>query len=236
MTTPARDGRFGDREAPRHSAPDGVRGCPVVPGDEPEGAGRVQELYCELEQTAWAERRRRAEGGDKAAGRWLERFLALGEQLGVRVSQRQAGAAAAFAEAVHKDALELRGVPAATYRLQFNRNFTFHDARDLVPYLHALGISACYASPVLLARAGSSHGYDICDHSRLSPDLGGEEAFEGLAAALSEHGIGLILDAVPNHMGIGDAGNAWWMDVLENGPGSRYAHFFDIDWHPANAA
>src|SRR5262245_19019228 len=133
MTTPARDGQFGDREAPRHPAPDGLRVCPVVPGDEPEGAGRVQALYCEMAHTAWAELRRRAECGDNAAGRWLERFLALGEQLGVRVTHRQAGAAAAFAAAVHKDALDLRGVPSATYRLQFNRNFTFHDARDLVP-------------------------------------------------------------------------------------------------------
>src|SRR5262249_56780250 len=99
---------------------------------------------------------------------------------------------------------------------------------------HALGISDCYASPVLQASAGSSHGYDICDHSRLSPDLGGEEAFEGFAAALREHGMGLILDAVPNHMGIADPGNAWWMDVLENGPGSAYASYFDIDWHPVN--
>jgi (1->4)-alpha-D-glucan 1-alpha-D-glucosylmutase len=89
---------------------------------------------------------------------------------------------------------------------------------------------------VLQARAGSSHGYDICDHSRLSPDLGGEEGFEEFAATLREHGIGLILDAVPNHMGIGDPRNAWWMDVLENGPGSRYAAFFDIDWHPVNVA
>jgi (1->4)-alpha-D-glucan 1-alpha-D-glucosylmutase len=201
-----------------------------------EGAGRAQELYCELAQSACTQLRKRAEGGDQDAGQWLERFLALGEQLGIRVSPRQAGAAADFADAVLDEAAQLRAAPSATYRLQFNRHFTFHDARDLVPYLHALGISACYASPVLLARAGSSHGYDICDHSRLSPDLGGEDAFEEFAAALREHGMGLILDAVPNHMGIGDPSNTWWMDVLENGPGSRYARFFDIDWHPVNVA
>ena len=200
------------------------------------GAGRAQELYCELAQTAYTELRTKAESGDEDAGRWLERFLALGEQLGVRVTLRQHGAAADLADAVLKDALELRRVPSATYRLQFNRDFTFDEARDLVPYLHTLGISDCYASPVLQARAGSSHGYDICDHSRLSPDLGGEEGFKGFAAALREHGMGLILDVVPNHMGIGDPGNAWWMDVLENGPGSRYAPFFDIDWHPVNVA
>src|SRR5262245_9903237 len=205
------------------------------PGCE-RGAGRVQELYWELAQTAGAELRARAEAGDEDAGRWLERFLALGEQLGIRVTLRQPGAAAALADAVLKDALALRRIPSATYRLQFNRNLTFRDARDLVPYLHALGVSDCYASPVLQARAGSSHGYDITDHSRLSPDLGGEEGFEEFAAALREHGMGLILDAVPNHMGIDDPGNAWWMDVLENGPGSRYAAFFDIDWHPVNVA
>src|SRR5262245_36579638 len=210
---------------------------PVLSGPGCErGAGRAQELYCKLAQTACAELRTRAEGGDEDAGRWLERFLALGEELGIRVTLRQAGAAADRADAVLQDALEARHVPAAIYRLQFNRNFTFRDARDLVPYLHALGISDCYASPVFQARAGSSHGYDICDHSRLSPDLGGEEGFEGFAAALREHGMGLILDAVPNHMGIGDPANAWWMDVLENGPGSPYAPFFDIDWHPVNVA
>src|SRR5262249_12863801 len=101
------------------------------PGCE-RGAGRAQELYCELAQTACTELRTRAEDGDEEAGRWLERFLALGEQLGIRVSLRQAGAAADLADAVLKDALELRHVPAATYRLQFNRDFTFRDARDLV--------------------------------------------------------------------------------------------------------
>jgi hypothetical protein len=143
------------------------------PGSEWD-AGRAQELFCELATTACTELRTRAENGDEAAGRWLERILALGEQLGIRVALRPAGAAADLAAAVFRDALEVRRVPSATHRLQFNRNFTFQDARDLVPYLHALGISDCYASPVLQARAGSSHGYDICDHSRLSPDLGGE--------------------------------------------------------------
>jgi (1->4)-alpha-D-glucan 1-alpha-D-glucosylmutase len=210
--------------------------CHPVTLSSEGGAGRAQEIYRELAQAACTDLRKRAEGGDRDAGRWLERFLALGEQLGIRVTPRQASAAADFANAVLREAAGLRDVPCATYRLQFNRNFTFRDARDLVGYLHALGISACYASPVLLARAGSSHGYDICDHSRLSPDLGGEEAFEEFAAALRAHGMGLILDAVPNHMGIGDPGNTWWMDVLENGPGSRYARFFDIDWHPVNLA
>jgi (1->4)-alpha-D-glucan 1-alpha-D-glucosylmutase len=127
-------------------------------------------------------------------------------------------------------------VPSATYRVQLNQGFTFDDASEIVPYLRALGISDYYVSPVLQARAGSSHGYDVCDHSRLSPELGGQEAFEALAAALREHSMGLILDAVPNHMGISDPGNVWWMDILENGPGSFYASYFDIDWHPVNPA
>jgi len=125
-------------------------------------------------------------------------------------------------------------VPSATYRLQLNARFSFRDARDLVPYLDALGITDCYASPVLQARAGSPHGYDICDHSRLNPDLGGEEEFESFSDELRARGMGLILDMVPNHMGIADAGNAWWMDVLENGSSSVYARHFDIDWHPVN--
>jgi (1->4)-alpha-D-glucan 1-alpha-D-glucosylmutase len=186
--------------------------------------------------SAYAELRRRAESGEENVRRWLERFLSLGEQLGVPVndldSDRPAPAAPA-AELVEA-ALTARRIPAATYRMQFNREFTFRDARALVPYLHALGVSDCYASPILLARAGSSHGYDVCDHSRLNPELGGEGDFDAFAAALREHGMGLILDAVPNHMGIGDARNAWWMDVLENGPSSPFAPFFDIDWHPVN--
>jgi (1->4)-alpha-D-glucan 1-alpha-D-glucosylmutase len=199
--------------------------------------GPAQELYCELVQTAYAELRRRAERGEEGAGHWLTRFLALGEQLGVRVTPRdKEGARGLDAAAALQEGLARRRVPVATYRLQFNRDFTFRHARNLVPYLHALGVSDCYASPVLQACAGSSHGYDICDHSRLSPELGGEPDFEEFAAALHEHGMGLVLDTVPNHMGIADPGNAWWMDVLENGPGSLYAAFFDIDWHPTNPA
>lgn len=133
---------------------------------------------------------------------------------------------------IAQEILEKRYIPCATYRLQFHSNFTFHDAQARIPYLHDLGISDCYASPVLKPRAGSSHGYDISDHSRLNPALGGEEAFEELSAELRAYGMGLILDTVPNHMGIDDESNVWWMDVLENGPSSVYANYFDIDWHP----
>lgn len=128
--------------------------------------------------------------------------------------------------------LENRQVPSSTYRLQFNREFTFSQAADLVDYLDHLGIGACYASPLLRARSGSVHGYDITDHSQLNPEIGSEEQFRELAEKLRQHNMGLIVDVVPNHMCITDPSNVWWWDVLENGPSSRYARFFDIDWHP----
>jgi (1->4)-alpha-D-glucan 1-alpha-D-glucosylmutase len=126
---------------------------------------------------------------------------------------------------------EQRHAPASTYRLQFHPGFTFADAAAVVGYLRDLGVGDLYASPLFTARAGSTHGYDVADYGRLSPALGGDEQFAQLSAALRERGMGLILDMVPNHMGIGDA-NAWWSDVLENGPASPYAAFFDIDWQP----
>jgi (1->4)-alpha-D-glucan 1-alpha-D-glucosylmutase len=123
-------------------------------------------------------------------------------------------------------------IPVATYRLQFNRDFTFSQAADLVPYLASLGISHCYASPYLRARPGSMHGYDIIDHHQLNPEIGSPEDYERFVAALHEHGMGQILDIVPNHMGILGKDNAWWLDVLENGRASAYASYFDIDWEP----
>jgi (1->4)-alpha-D-glucan 1-alpha-D-glucosylmutase len=122
--------------------------------------------------------------------------------------------------------------PRATYRLQLNAGFPLDSAAALVAYLHRLGISDLYASPLLTARTGSSHGYDITDHSAVSPELGGEPALQRLGAALRAHAMGMLLDVVPNHMGIGDLRNAWWNDLLENGPASIYAAFFDIDWNP----
>jgi (1->4)-alpha-D-glucan 1-alpha-D-glucosylmutase len=123
-------------------------------------------------------------------------------------------------------------LPLATYRLQFNGAFTFNDAKRVVPYLHALGISHCYVSPLLKARAGSSHGYDIVDHNAFNPELGTPEEFRLFVDTLHAHDMGLILDIVPNHMGIGGSDNDWWLDVLENGPASPYADYFDIDWQP----
>src|ERR1700734_1026945 len=123
-------------------------------------------------------------------------------------------------------------MPRATYRLQLNRDFTFVQATAIVPYLSTLGISHCYISPFLKARPGSMHGYDIVDHNSLNPEIGTSEEFDRFVASLKEHGMGLIVDIVPNHMGIMSSDNAWWLDVLENGEGSVYACFFDIDWHP----
>jgi (1->4)-alpha-D-glucan 1-alpha-D-glucosylmutase len=125
-----------------------------------------------------------------------------------------------------------RRTPVSTYRLQFHRGFRFTDARDLVPYLDALGVTDCYSSPFLKASPGSTHGYDICDHTQLNPEVGSEEDYAAFAAALAAHGMGQIVDFVPNHMGVDPAANPWWRDVLENGPCSAFAGFFDIDWAP----
>jgi len=121
-------------------------------------------------------------------------------------------------------------IPVATYRLQFTPRFGFDDAAAAIPYLKALGISHLYASPFLKARSGSSHGYDVVDHNAFNPELGGEAAFDRLSRMLAEADIGLILDFVPNHMGVHFADNPWWLDVLEWGPRSPYASSFDIDW------
>ena len=120
--------------------------------------------------------------------------------------------------------------PLSTYRLQFNAHFRFEDARRLVGYLHALGVSHVYASPILQARPGSMHGYDITDHNSLNPEIGGDEAFQSFVRELKNYGMGQILDFVPNHMGVGT--NSWWRDVLANGHASEFAEFFDIDWNP----
>ncbi len=125
-------------------------------------------------------------------------------------------------------------VPRATYRLQFHKDFGFDDAIRVLPYLAELGVSHVYCSPIQRARAGSMHGYDVVAHDEINPELGGEEGFERFVAALEAHGMGQLLDMVPNHMGVFGADNAWWMDVLENGPASLYAQHFDIDWQPLN--
>ncbi|MBV8894122.1 MAG: malto-oligosyltrehalose synthase [Acidobacteria bacterium] len=123
-------------------------------------------------------------------------------------------------------------IPRATYRLQFRKEFGFREATALASYLARLGISHVYASPYLKARPGSTHGYDIVDHGQLNPELGDEIAFREMVTAFRQNGLGQVLDFVPNHMGVGGADNPWWLDVLEWGPESEYAGWFDIDWDP----
>jgi len=124
--------------------------------------------------------------------------------------------------------------PASTYRVQLTKDFGFERAAAIVPYLHALGVTDLYLSPILEAVPGSTHGYDTVDHGQISLELGGEAGYAMLCEALARHGLGQIVDFVPNHMGVGPL-NAWWMEVLENGPSSRYAYFFDVDWRPVKA-
>lgn len=120
--------------------------------------------------------------------------------------------------------------PIATYRLQFTSAFQFDDATEILPYLKELGISHVYASPLTTARAGSTHGYDVVDPCSVNPALGGEEAFSRLSLAMREAGLELIVDFVPNHMGVHHADNPWWLDMLEWGEASPFARFFDVDW------
>jgi len=131
--------------------------------------------------------------------------------------------------------LERRRTPLTTYRLQLHRGFDFAQAAAIADYLARLGITDCYTSPILKARPGSTHGYDITDHASINPELGGEAGYDRFAAALRAHGLGHLLDFAPNHMAADPAANAWWRDVLENGPSSPYADFFDVDWNPEKA-
>jgi len=121
--------------------------------------------------------------------------------------------------------------PGSTYRLQLHAGFGFDAATAVVPYLAALGVTDLYLSPILTAAPGSTHGYDVVDHGSLNPELGGEPGFRRLSDECARHGLGILVDFVPNHMGIGPL-NAWWMDVLENGPSAVHAPAFDVDWTP----
>jgi (1->4)-alpha-D-glucan 1-alpha-D-glucosylmutase len=128
--------------------------------------------------------------------------------------------------------LLLPRIPVSTYRLQFNSQFRFSDARKIIYYLHLIGITDIYSSPYFKARKGSIHGYDIVDPAVLNPEIGTDEEYNELIRELRKYGMGQILDIVPNHMCIESKDNTWWMDVLENGQGSFFADFFDIDWEP----
>jgi (1->4)-alpha-D-glucan 1-alpha-D-glucosylmutase len=121
-------------------------------------------------------------------------------------------------------------IPLATYRLQLTATFDFDAAAAIVPYLKALGITHVYTSPFMKARKGSTHGYDVVNHTVINPELGGDAGFERLSETLRQHGLGLILDFVPNHVGVHYADNPWWLDVLEWGEASPHAVSFDIDW------
>jgi (1->4)-alpha-D-glucan 1-alpha-D-glucosylmutase len=150
--------------------------------------------------------------------------------------ERELGPAAAEERArrlLDEVAAELAAVPQplATYRLQLHKGFRFRDAADLAPYLAELGLSHIYTSPVMKAAPGSMHGYDVQDHQQLNPELGTPQDLAAMSAAAREHGLGYVLDIVPNHMGIG-SGNTLWLDLLENGPSARAARFFDVEWHP----
>ncbi len=123
----------------------------------------------------------------------------------------------------------------ATYRVQLHAGFTFDDAAAIAAYLADLGVSHLYTSPILQAAPGSTHGYDVVDHTRLNVELGGADGYDRLLAVLAGHGLGHVLDIVPNHMAIAGRANVWWWDVLENGPASVHAHAFDIDWSGADA-
>ncbi len=125
-------------------------------------------------------------------------------------------------------------VPRATYRLQLHKDFGFEAATAVLPYLKRLGISHVYCSPIWRARPGSLHGYDVVAHHEINPELGGDEGFERFAQAVRQHDLGLLLDMVPNHMGVFGADNPWWLDLLENGQASSHASYFDIDWSPPN--
>ena len=124
--------------------------------------------------------------------------------------------------------------PRATMRLQLHKDFTFADAATLAPYLVDLGISHVYASPILTARAGSIHGYDVVDPTAVNPELGGERGFREFVAVLRQAGLGLIVDIVPNHMAVGGSDNPWWTELLRHGRSSRYAEFFDVDWETSD--
>ena len=128
-----------------------------------------------------------------------------------------------------------RYVPVSTYRLQVHHQFPLTAATGIVPYLSRLGVGACYTSPYFTAAPGSTHGYDVADHNEINPEVGGAEAHTAFVAAIAAHGMGHVVDFVPNHMGIGTGNNARWNDLLENGPSSPAAIFFDVDWSPVKA-
>ncbi len=191
---------------------------------------QFQNTYFKMAKTVYKEFLEDAKSGNEAASKWVEAFRRTGELLSFNTS-------ALLSEDLQEEIMEMQNIPTpripvSTYRLQFNHRFKFSDAAEIVAYLHELGISDIYASPYLKARKGSLHGYDIVDPSALNPEVGTEEEYDGFIGELRKYEMGQILDIVPNHMSC-ESENPWWMDILENGPSSPYANFFDIDWNPA---
>lgn len=182
-------------------------------------------------ETAIQELSRGEPGGkpDQAAGA-LEAVALATQSLNETVTAAQETASKIIERL--RERLVQEPLPVATYRIQFHKGFTFRDAAKRIAYLKALGVSHIYASPFLKATSGSTHGYDIVDHSQLNPELGGQDGFDHYVAVLKQHGLQQILDLVPNHMGVGTDENPWWQDVLENGQSSPYSTCFDIEWHP----
>ncbi|MGE4243755.1 malto-oligosyltrehalose synthase [Ramlibacter sp.] len=160
-----------------------------------------------------------------AEPRWLSAAAALRAE--------RTGPAALAMSSAELPALDTAVVPLSTYRIQFHKGCSFEQVTAAVPYLHALGIGHLYSSPYLRARPGSTHGYDIVDHAAVNPEVGDALALTRLGEALRRHGMGQMLDIVPNHMGVLEADNAWWLDVLEHGRASSHAETFDIEWSPA---
>jgi len=160
--------------------------------------------------------------------------VALPERAAVKANPRQE-ASNEMRECVERVLHTDARVAVSTYRVQMHKDFNFADAQAIVGYLKQLGIGDFYSSPIFEARPNSMHGYDVTRHDRLNPEIGGNEGFENFSAELQRQGLGLLLDIVPNHMGVGND-SIWWQDVLENGHASQYSEFFDIDWKPLKAA
>jgi (1->4)-alpha-D-glucan 1-alpha-D-glucosylmutase len=160
--------------------------------------------------------------------------VALPERAAVKANPRQE-ASNEMRECVERVLHTDARVAVSTYRVQMHKDFNFADAQAIVGYLKQLGIGDFYSSPIFEARPNSMHGYDVTRHDRLNPEIGGNEGFENFSAELQRQGLGLLLDIVPNHMGVGND-SIWWQDVLENGHASQYSEFFDIDWKPLKPA
>jgi (1->4)-alpha-D-glucan 1-alpha-D-glucosylmutase len=219
------------RAAPR--AAGAARGRDRAASGWTGGRCRLSYVRCTRDRSALAARRRQSAHADReprrnggVTGADTRRRAAFHDRAAIR---RRAGAVERVLVSGDR-AMTAPRIPRATYRLQLNRDFTFAQAAELVPYLARLGVSHVYCSPYLKARAGSTHGYDIVDHNTLNPEIGSSEDYERFVAALSAHNMGQMLDIVPNHMGVGGDDNPWWLDVLENGQASDFAQFFDIDW------